>query len=127
MSIDGLNPGRKRAAQILAVVKRALWKKLALAMMCVVVVFWVAGCFLIYSQMRKTPEQFGHFMKKIPPPVAFIAFPFETLWMHARTGALDIGDRAPDFILTEVDHSGQVQLSDLNRTQPVVLIFGSYT
>lgn len=78
-------------------------------------------------QMQKPPEQFGHFMMSVPPSVAFLAFPFETLWTHARAGALNTGSRAPDFTLTEVDHSGRVELSDLNRTRPVVLVFGSYT
>ena len=93
----------------------------------VLLVVWVIGCGVIYSEMRKPPEQFGNFMKKIPAPVAFLAFPFETMWMRARGGTLHIGDRAPDFVLTKVDHSGQVQLSALNQSQPVVLVFGSYT
>ena len=93
----------------------------------VLLVVWVIGCGVIYSEMRKPPEQFGNFMKKIPAPAAFLAFPFETMWMRARGGTLHIGDRAPDFILTKVDHSGQVQLSALNQSQPVVLVFGSYT
>jgi peroxiredoxin len=49
------------------------------------------------------------------------------LWTHARAGTLNIGDPAPDFSLLKVDHSGSVQLSALNRQQPVVLVFGSYT
>ncbi len=93
----------------------------------VLLVVWVIGCGVIYSEMRKPPEQFGNFMKKIPAPVAFLAFPFETMWMRARGGALHVGDHAPDFTLTKVDHSGQVQMSALNQSQPVVLVFGSYT
>jgi hypothetical protein len=127
MSTAGAQPGQQRAGRILSALKRALWNKRSLAIVCVVAVVWVAGCGVIYSQMRKPPEQFGHFMTKIPAPVAFLAFPFETLWTRARAGRLNVGDRAPDFTLNKVDHSGQVQLSALNRTQPVVLIFGSYT
>ncbi len=127
MSTANVKPDPKRAAVILTAEKRALWTKRALAIVCIVAIFWVAGCGLIYSEMRKPPEQFGHFMTKIPAPVAFLAFPFETMWIHARAGAVNIGDHAPDFTLTRVDHSGRVQLSDLDRTQPVVLIFGSYT
>ncbi len=127
MSTARVKRDRNRAAQILTAAKRVLWSKGMLVIVGFAAVFWVAGCGLIYSQMRKPPEQFGHFMTKVPAPVAFLGFPFETLWVHARAGALNIGDRAPDFTLTEVDHSGRVQLSDLNRTQPVVLIFGSYT
>ena len=127
MTTTAAKPGRERAARIFGIVKRALWNKRTLVIVCVVAVFWVVGCGVIYSQMRKPPEQFGHFMMKLPAPVAFLAFPFETMWTRARAGHLNLGDHAPDFTLTKVDHSGQVQLSDLNRTQPVVLVFGSYT
>jgi peroxiredoxin len=49
------------------------------------------------------------------------------MWMHARAGTLNVGDHAPDFTLTKLDHSAQVQLSSVTAHQPVVLIFGSYT
>ncbi len=78
--------------------------------------------------MRRPPEQFGRVMAKIPAPVAFLAFPFETLWVRARAGNLNIGDRAPDFTLARLDHSSQIQLSTLTaQAKPVVLVFGSYT
>ncbi len=93
----------------------------------VIVVVWLAGCALIYSNMRKPPEEFGRFMTRIPAPVAFLAFPFETLWTHARAGTVNVGDAAPDFTLLKTDKSERIQLSELNRKQPVVLIFGSYT
>jgi hypothetical protein len=67
-------------------------------------------------------------MTKIPAPVAFLVLPFETLWTHARAGALQIGDPAPDFALTKLDKTATVQLSNLTaQGKPVVLIFGSYT
>ena len=93
----------------------------------VVALLWVAGCVLIYSEMRKPPEQFGRFMTRVPAPVVFLAFPFETLWTHARAGTVQIGDAAPDFALDKVDHSERVQFSALNQGRPVVLLFGSYT
>ena len=127
MSTAIAKPARKRAMRVYYALKRVFWNKRALAIACLVAVFWVAGCGVIYSEMRKPPEHFGHFMMKIPAPVAFLAFPFETMWMRARAGHLNIGDRAPDFNLTKVDHSGQMELAELNRTQPVVLVFGSYT
>ena len=78
--------------------------------------------------MRQPPETFGSFMAKLPGPVPFLVFPFETLWMRARAGDLKVGDSAPDFSLTKLDKSGSVQLSTLTaQGQPVVLIFGSYT
>jgi hypothetical protein len=85
------------------------------------------GCAVIYSEMRKPPEEFGRFMARIPGPVAFLAFPFETLWTHARAGKLEVGDVAPTFTLFKVDKSGSVSLATLNQKQPVVLVFGSYT
>ena len=88
---------------------------------------WIVGCAVIYSNMRKPPEEFGRFMTRIPAPVAFIAFPFETLWTHARAGTVNVGDAAPDFALMKTDKSELVRLSELNQKQPVVLIFGSYT
>lgn len=93
----------------------------------VFVALWAIGCGVIYSAMRRPPEQFGHFMTRLPAPVAFLAFPFETMWMRARGGTLHIGDHAPDFTLMKVDKSAQVRLSALNQQQPVVLVFGSYT
>jgi len=93
----------------------------------VIVLVWLAGCAVIYSKMRKPPEEFGRFMTRIPAPVAFLAFPFETLWTHARSGTVNVGDAAPDFTLLKTDQSERIHLSELNQKQPVVLIFGSYT
>ena len=81
----------------------------------------------MWHTMRQPPEDFARVMAKMPGPVVFLLFPFETLWMHARAGTLHIGDSAPDFSLAKLDHSGSVQLSALVKQQPVVLVFGSYT
>jgi hypothetical protein len=89
---------------------------------------WVFACGVLYRVMRRPPENFARFMTRVPGPVAFMVFPFETLWTRARAGGLQIGDRAPDFTLTKLDKSAQVQLSALTaQHQPVVLVFGSYT
>jgi hypothetical protein len=77
--------------------------------------------------MRKPPEDFARVMAKMPGPVVFLLFPFETFWMHARAGTLQVGDAAPDFSLQKLDHTGSVQLSAMVKQQPVVLVFGSYT
>jgi hypothetical protein len=66
-------------------------------------------------------------MSRVPAPVVFLAFPFETLWTHARAGRVKVGDPAPDFTLDKVDHSESVRLSALNQGRPVVILFGSYT
>lgn len=86
------------------------------------------GCgVFIWHAMHQPPETFGRIMSKLPGPVPFLLFPFETMWVRARAGNLHPGDSAPDFSLLKVDKSDRVQLSVLNKQQPVVLVFGSYT
>lgn len=81
----------------------------------------------VWHAMNQPPEVFGAAMAHLPQPYVFLVLPFETLWMRARAGSLHVGDAAPDFRLTRVDKSGSIQLSALNRQEPVVLVFGSYT
>ncbi|MFY9949536.1 MAG: hypothetical protein WA261_16110 [Candidatus Sulfotelmatobacter sp.] len=81
----------------------------------------------VWWAMHQPPETFGRVMARMPGPVPFLIFPFETAWIHARAGSLHVGDRAPDFSLLKLDKSERVQLSALSQQQPVVLIFGSYT
>jgi hypothetical protein len=61
------------------------------------------------------------------PWEVFLVVPFETLWTRARAGNLNLGDPAPDFSLGKLDKSGTVHFSEINKVQPVVMIFGSYT
>ena len=106
---------------------RVLWKKIGVTAG-VLAVLWLIGCAFLYHTMLQPPEKFGRVMAKLPGPVPFLIFPFETMWMRARAGHLSVGDHAPDFVLTELDKSTQVQLSSLTaQKRPVVLIFGSYT
>jgi hypothetical protein len=103
-------------------------KKTIIAAVCVMAALWIVGCGVIYSTMRKPPEQFGRAMSKLPGELPFMIFPFETMWMRARAGALRVGDPAPDFTLATLDKSAHVQLSSFTvQAKPVVLIFGSYT
>jgi len=100
----------------------------AMVILCVVAVLWVCATVALYGVMRRPPETFGRVMMHVPGPVAFLVLPFETLWMRARAGELHIGDAAPDFNLTKIDKTGQVQLSSFaSQGKPVVLVFGSYT
>jgi len=89
---------------------------------------WVLSTVALYRVMGQSPERFARVMSKIPGPLPFLVLPFETLWMRARSGSLQIGDPAPDFTLAKLDKSDQVRLSSLNaQGRPVVLVFGSYT
>ncbi len=90
------------------------------------IVYLSFGAFVWWA-MHQPPEVFGKVMARIPAPVAFLLYPFETLWIRARAGTLKVGDAAPDFSLEKVNKTGPVQLSALNKQQPVVLVFGSYT
>jgi hypothetical protein len=102
-------------------------RKILLGILVAVVVAYAAFGVFMWHTMRQPPEAFGRVMAKMPGPVVFLLFPFETLWLRARAGTLNVGDPAPDFSLSKLDHTGQVQLSALTKQQPVVLVFGSYT
>jgi hypothetical protein len=104
------------------------YKKGIVATAVVLAVLWVSGCVVLYHIMRKPPEEFGRFMAKLPGPVPFLLFPFETLWTQARAGTLYPGDAAPDFSLAKLDHTARIQLAAITaQHRPVVLVFGSYT
>jgi hypothetical protein len=87
---------------------------------------WLLLCAGFYWAMTRPPEIFGAIVAKTPM-VAMMVLPFEPLWKHARAGALQPGDAAPDFELPTLDHRGAVRLSSFRGTKPVVLVFGSYT
>jgi hypothetical protein len=89
-------------------------------------VLWLLFLGAIYFTMRRPPERFAAAIDKLPGP-AFLLFPFETLWLRARSGSLNIGDPAPDFHLRTLDKTSEVSLSSFRGAKPVVLIFGSYT
>lgn len=104
---------------------KAATKSILLRSVVALAVLWSAFVGLLAYEMRQPPEQFGHFMMHMPI-VTFLIAPFETLWLHARAGKLNVGDTAPDFHLRTLDHSSEVELASL-RGKPVVLVFGSYT
>src|SRR5947207_8280215 len=105
---------------------RGRWKKITARVLVVVFVLWVGFVGFIWRAMHRPPEAFARVMSHLPWEV-FLILPFETIWNRARAGTVHVGDAAPDFSLTKLDKSGTVTLSNLNRTQPVVMIFGSYT
>jgi len=102
---------------------RRLLLRILVGLMIVYVCF---GTYILWA-MHQPPEAFGRVMARMPGPVPFLIFPFETAWTKARAGMLHVGDPAPDFSLLKLDKSERVQLSVLNQQQPVVLVFGSYT
>src|ERR1700709_2768812 len=87
----------------------------------ILAVMWLAFLGLVYNKMTSSTEEFGMFMSNMPMPGYFV-LPFETLWMRARVGTIHVGDTAPDFKLSLVDKSGDVQLSSFRGSKPVVLI-----
>lgn len=102
------------------------WLKITARVLVAVFVLWVVFISYMFRIMHRSPEGFARVMMHLPWQV-FLICPFETMWTQARAGTIHIGDPAPDFTLTKLDKSGTVQLSELTKTQPVVMIFGSYT
>jgi hypothetical protein len=102
-------------------------RRLLLRLLISLMIGYVCFGTYVWWAMHQTPETFGRVMSRMPGPVPFLIFPFETAWTHARAGTLHVGDQAPDFSLLKLDKSEQVQLSLLTQRQPVVLVFGSYT
>jgi hypothetical protein len=102
-------------------------RKVLLGIATAVMVAYASFALLVVWAMRQPPETFGKVMAKMPGPVPFLFFPFETAWLRLRAGSLRPGDAAPEFSLMKLDRTGRVQLSALTAKQPVVLIFGSYT
>jgi hypothetical protein len=80
----------------------------------------------LYWAMCQPPDTFGRVMAHVPMPMMLV-LPFETLWMRARAGQVQAGSMAPDITLPTLDHSATVRLSSFRGSQPVVLVFGSYT
>ena len=102
-------------------------RRITTGVLAVVALLYVSCAAFIWHAMHQPPETFARVMSKLPGPVPFVLFPFETMWLRARAGSLRIGDPAPDFSLSKVDKSATIQLAALNKQQPVVLVFGSYT
>lgn len=97
-----------------------------LRIVAILAVVWVCFVGVVYSWMRRPPEQFAAKMAHLPMP-AMMLFPFETMWSNARAGSLAVGDSAPDFELRTADKKSSVRLSAYRGSRPVVLVFGSYT
>ncbi|MBZ5625356.1 MAG: hypothetical protein LAQ69_42645 [Acidobacteriia bacterium] len=100
--------------------------RLLLRALATLLVVWGVLCAGFYWAMTQPPDVFGRIVARTPLPF-MMALPFETMWMHARAGAVSPGSPAPDFRLPTLDHKDTVQLSSFRSSRPVVLVFGSYT
>jgi len=105
---------------------RRKWKKITATLLICLFVLWAGLTTYIWRAMHRTPEAFARVMMHMPWEI-FLVVPFETLWTRARAGTVNVGDAAPDFSLTKLDKTGAIRLSELNKSQPVVMVFGSYT
>jgi hypothetical protein len=106
----------------------ALAPRLLLRLVAALMIAYFCFGAYVWWAMNQTPDVFGRVMSRMPGPVVFLLFPFETAWMRARAGTLDLGDPAPDFSLLKLDKSERVRLSAFTeQRRPVVLVFGSYT
>jgi hypothetical protein len=100
--------------------------KWVLRILVALVILYAAACAGIYWLMRKPPEQFAAGFARLPM-ISMMVLPFESLWMRARAGELEVGQAAPDFELPGLDKSTRVRLSAHRGQRPVLLVFGSYT
>jgi hypothetical protein len=105
---------------------RRRWMKITARILAVVFVLWLGFVGFMWRVMHRSPDGFARVMMHLPWEV-FLICPFETMWTQARAGTVHVGDTAPDFSLTKLDKTGTLRLSEINKTQPVVMIFGSYT
>jgi hypothetical protein len=108
--------------------RHTIMKKWLLRGVLVLVVLYVALFGTVMTAMLQPPEQFGVFMKHMPPVLVWAGLPAKRMWLWARKGTLSQGERAPDFSLrTAKDRKQRVALSSYQGQRPVVLVFGSYT
>ena|SRR5215472_6447468 len=98
------------------------WQKMVIG----IVLLYAIICGAALAVMYQTPERFGRVMMHVPG-AALVVLPFKPLWFAARSGRLRVGDTAPGFALTTQDQKATVQLASFRTSQPVVLVFGSYT
>src|ERR1700683_450737 len=90
------------------------------------IVAWLGFLGFVDWAMHQPTEKFGRWMAHMPMPAYFL-LPFGPLWNQARGGHLNPGDPAPDFTVSTLEARTPVQLASLWTSQPVVLVFGSYT
>ena len=102
------------------------WRARAVRIAAVTLAVYAVVLVGLYILMKQRPAVAAKGLSYLPGP-AFAVVPMETMWCHARDGALRVGDLAPDFTLPTLDRKDTVRLSSLRGERPVVLVFGSYT
>jgi hypothetical protein len=103
-----------------------MWMRIVGRIVLAFVGLWLLFAGAMFWWMHQPINRFAGFMGKVPGPV-MMAIPFETLWSHARTGKVGLGEPAPNFTLPTLDKKSEVSLASFRGSKPVVLIFGSYT
>ena len=103
---------------------RGLAKVLARGLAALAAVYLLLSAAL-YLVMLRPPGAIASTFNHVPWP-AWIVLPMRPMWLHARGGALQVGDDAPAFDLASHDGRSRVSLASL-RGRPAVLVFGSYT
>lgn len=106
--------------------KKKRWLRWTASIAAVCFALWAGLLGYVSWAMRQPPEVFGNVMSHMPMP-AFFVLPFETLWMRARHGHLEVGDTAPALQVKRLNETTPVDLGSLWAERPVVLVFGSYT
>src|SRR3954462_5713163 len=108
--------------------KTQILKRWSLRAALVLVAVYVALFGTVLGAMLRPPEQFGAFMKHMPPALVWAALPAPRMWLWARKGTLSKGELAPAFSLRMAkDRRHGVVLSSYQAQRPVALVFGSYT
>ena len=102
------------------------WRPWVIRIGAACLVIWICLVSYVGWAMRQPPEVFGRVMSRMPMPAYFV-LPFETLWMRARKGHLEVGDAAPALAVKHLTDTTPVDLGSLWTERPVVLVFGSYT
>jgi hypothetical protein len=104
--------------------RRMRWWAVSVAALCLA--GWLCLVGYVNWAMHQSPEVFGRVMAKMPMPAYFV-LPFETLWMRARKGQVNVGDAAPGLAVKKLEDHTPTDLDSLWADRPVVLVFGSYT
>ena len=93
----------------------------------VLAIAYIAFGSMIWWAMNQPPETFGRVMKRLPGPVPF-RFPVRDRLAPSPSREISKWEMQRQISpCSRSTRASGVQLSALNKQQPVVLVFGSYT